>query len=144
MQQYLYGPASVAWHGICRWARALLWLWLSGDTGYSPVHAEIGRRMPPPDLSAIPIGAYDPRFIMTDQHCDPEEALQIHKVLLTAFISALLAPTWFSQAIMSIPPPARPGLGLWAVHLSLYSEDIAVMAHSLLIPGLQAPFPVLQ
>ena len=52
----------------------------AGDTGASAAHAEIGRRMPPPDLSAIPIGAYAPRNIMKEQHCDPEEAVQIHKV----------------------------------------------------------------
>ena len=52
----------------------------AGDTGASAAHAEMGRRMPPPDLSAIPIGAYAPRNIMKDQHCDPEEAVQIHKV----------------------------------------------------------------
>ena len=50
---------------------------------------EIGRRLPPPDLSAIPIGAYDPRYIMDAQHCDPEEAVQIHKVLVFACAQSL-------------------------------------------------------
>lgn len=35
----------------------------------------------PFDLAAIPIGAYSPRFFMNDSHCDPYEALQIHKDL---------------------------------------------------------------
>ncbi len=48
----------------------------AGDTGYFNGFAEIGRRLGPIDLAAIPIGAYAPRSIMHAVHLNPEEAIQ--------------------------------------------------------------------
>jgi L-ascorbate metabolism protein UlaG (beta-lactamase superfamily) len=53
--------------------------WFAGDTGYSEHLAEIGRRMGPIDLAAIPIGAYAPRWFMRGQHVDPAQAVQLHR-----------------------------------------------------------------
>ena len=35
--------------------------WFGGDTAYSDVFKQIGKKFGPIDLSAIPIGAYNPR-----------------------------------------------------------------------------------
>jgi len=48
----------------------------AGDTGYFPGFKEIGERLGPIDLAAIPIGAYSPASIMRFVHLDPKEAIQ--------------------------------------------------------------------
>jgi N-acyl-phosphatidylethanolamine-hydrolysing phospholipase D len=61
-----------------------LHLFFAGDTGYSKDFAEISRRLADRqkdggfDLALLPIGAYEPRWFMAEQHVDPVEALRIH------------------------------------------------------------------
>ena len=50
----------------------------AGDTGYyPPLFKDIGQRLGPFDLAAIPIGAYLPPYMMRFVHSTPEQALQI-------------------------------------------------------------------
>jgi len=53
--------------------------YFAGDTGYSPLFQEIGRRFGGFDVSMIPIGAYNPRWLMHPVHLNPAEAVQVHK-----------------------------------------------------------------
>jgi len=50
-----------------------------GDTGYSSVFKEIGKRLGPFDLSFIPIGAYLPKWFMSPIHISPDQAVLVHK-----------------------------------------------------------------
>ncbi|MCF8467872.1 MAG: MBL fold metallo-hydrolase [Sneathiella sp.] len=50
----------------------------SGDTGYSKVFGEIGKRFGPFDLDIIKIGSYGPGQSWRDIHMTPEEAVQVH------------------------------------------------------------------
>jgi N-acyl-phosphatidylethanolamine-hydrolysing phospholipase D len=52
-------------------------LFFAGDTANNEVFKEIGARLGPFDLAAIPIGAYLPPVIMKASHTTPDEALQI-------------------------------------------------------------------
>jgi len=50
-----------------------------GDSGYWPVFEEIGEKLGPFDLAAIPIGAYAPEWFMSKYHMNPEEAVRVHR-----------------------------------------------------------------
>jgi len=51
-------------------------LFVGGDSGYFDGFAEVGNRLGPFDLAAVPIGAYRPTYIMKPMHTTPEEAVQ--------------------------------------------------------------------
>jgi L-ascorbate metabolism protein UlaG (beta-lactamase superfamily) len=69
--------------------------WFASDTGYDPelFHA-IRARLGPPALAMIPIGAYEPRWFMAAQHCNPAEAVQIHRDVGAAESIAMHWGTW--------------------------------------------------
>jgi N-acyl-phosphatidylethanolamine-hydrolysing phospholipase D len=49
--------------------------YFAGDTGTFAGFEEIGRRLGPFDLAAMPIGAYSPAAMMEPSHLNPEQAL---------------------------------------------------------------------
>jgi L-ascorbate metabolism protein UlaG (beta-lactamase superfamily) len=51
--------------------------YFAGDTAYYEGLKEIGRRLGPFDLTAIPIGPYVPGDFMRSHHTNPEEAIQL-------------------------------------------------------------------
>ena len=53
-------------------------VFFAGDTGYGAHFAAIRERLGAPDLSLLPIGAYEPRWFMKDQHINPDEAVRAH------------------------------------------------------------------
>ena len=75
------------WGGWAVFGPGLHWFF-AGDTGYSRDFADIRQRFAPRqgaaqgggfDLALLPVGAYEPRWFMSDQHVNPEESVRIHR-----------------------------------------------------------------
>ncbi|NGO69853.1 MBL fold metallo-hydrolase [Streptomyces boncukensis] len=79
-------------------------VYFAGDTGYGHWFSQIGRRYPGIDLALLPIGAYDPRWMLRPVHADPEEA-----VLACQDAGARrMAPMHWGTFVLSAEPPLEP------------------------------------
>jgi L-ascorbate metabolism protein UlaG (beta-lactamase superfamily) len=57
-------------------------VYFAGDTGYAQRHfTAIRERCGPPHVALLPIGAYEPRWFMREQHMDPDDAVRAHRDL---------------------------------------------------------------
>jgi L-ascorbate metabolism protein UlaG (beta-lactamase superfamily) len=56
-------------------------LYFAGDTGYGKHFRAIREKLGRADLALLPIGAYEPRWFMRDQHMNPEDAVRAHQDL---------------------------------------------------------------
>jgi len=98
-----FGPVEIHCTPVQHWSRRSLTdynhrLWsgwavaskdfkffFSGDTGYTHWFKKIGDTLGPFDASAIPIGAYAPRWFMKDAHMNVEDAIKAHTDLQSLF-----------------------------------------------------------
>lgn len=71
--QSLWGGYVVDFHGLK--------IYFAGDTGYESHFKEINKRFGAMDLSLLPIGAYEPRWFLKDNHMNPRDALIAHQEL---------------------------------------------------------------
>ncbi|MER6233408.1 MULTISPECIES: MBL fold metallo-hydrolase [Streptomyces] len=79
-------------------------IYFAGDTGYGHWFKEIGRRYPDLDLAMLPIGAYEPRWWLSDVHTDPEEAVQAYADLG----ARAMAPMHWATFLLSAEPVLEP------------------------------------
>ncbi len=99
----------------------------AGDSGFTPHFKEIGDKLGPFDLSAIPIGAYEPRWFMKHHHICPEEAVQAH---LDARSRKSVAIHWGTFILTDEPldePPKR--LKEAKEGLNVPPDDFVVLKH---------------
>lgn len=80
-------------------------IYFAGDTGYDASQfREIHRLFGNVDVCLLPIGAYAPRWMMGEQHIDPEEAVK-------AFVDLggyVLVPMHYGTYDLSDEPPGEP------------------------------------
>jgi N-acyl-phosphatidylethanolamine-hydrolysing phospholipase D len=79
-------------------------LWFAGDTGYTPSLREIGKRLGPFDVAAVPIGGYSAYEGKHPNHVNPEEALQ----LFEEENARLMVPIHFGTFDLNREPFAEP------------------------------------
>jgi L-ascorbate metabolism protein UlaG (beta-lactamase superfamily) len=72
-------------------------VYFAGDTGFGPHVQEIREQFGPMRLALLPIGAFNPRWVMAPIHMSPEEAVHAHGILAAATSIAIHFGT-FRQA----------------------------------------------
>lgn len=75
-----------------------------GDSGYYSGFKEIGERLGPFSIAALPIGGYEPRDLMKEVHMTPEEAIQAHEDLG----AGILLPTHYGCFPLTDEDPTEP------------------------------------
>ncbi|WPG99765.1 Hypothetical protein R9X50_00258400 [Acrodontium crateriforme] len=109
-------------------------LWFGGDTGYRsvpelpddefdydekyshlptcPAFKQIGELRGPFDLGLIPIGAYDPRFVMSPMHANPYDSVNIFADTKCARALGIHWGTWVltSEEVMEPPKALKRAL----------------------------------
>ncbi len=79
-------------------------VYFAGDTGYGHWFTEIGRRCPGIDVALLPVGAYEPRWMLKPVHTSPEEAVRA-----CADVGArAMAPMHYATFLLSAEPPLAP------------------------------------
>lgn len=100
-------------------------VFFAGDTGYTKSLSEIGTRLGPFDLAAIPIGGYSAYERHHPNHVNPEEALQLFEDVR----GRLFVPIHFGTFDMNREPFAEPPARLMRAALAEGLEDhMAVLA----------------
>jgi len=82
------------------------------DYPHCPAFAEVGSLRGPFDLGLIPIGAYDPRFIMSPMHSDPHDAVNIFQDTKCRKALGMHWGTWVltEEAVLEPPKKLREAL----------------------------------
>jgi L-ascorbate metabolism protein UlaG (beta-lactamase superfamily) len=78
-------------------------LFFSGDSGFGPHFAEIGRRLGPFDVTMMEIGAYDSAW--ADVHMGPEQAVRAHELVG----GVLMLPVHWATFNLALHPWTEPG-----------------------------------
>ena len=109
-------------------------LFFAGDTAYSKDFIDIRQHFAPHhaphegggfDIALLPIGAYEPRWFMKDQHANPEEAVQIFEDL---GCKQALAVHWGTFPLTDEPLDEPPrALALARGRKGLKEEDFFVL-----------------
>ena len=79
-------------------------VYFGGDSAYEGHFAEIEQLLGPPDISLLPVGAYQPQYMMKEAHMNPSEAVQaFHDLKSQTFI-----PIHYGTYSLSDEPLGEP------------------------------------
>lgn len=118
-------------------------LFFAGDTAYSRDFADIRRHFAQDhlhehgggfDMALLPIGAYEPRWFMKDQHCNPAEAVQIFKDLGA---KRAIGVHWGTFQLTDEPldePPRELSRALQAQNVSAERFQVLAIGQTQLVP----------
>ncbi len=81
-------------------------VYFAGDTGYHSHFEQIRERLGPPSVALLPIGAYEPRWMMQYQHMNPDDAVRAH-LDLGARVSLAMHHATFQLTDEAIDQPVR-------------------------------------
>jgi N-acyl-phosphatidylethanolamine-hydrolysing phospholipase D len=119
----------------CGWGVAAVShrLYFAGDTAYHPQFSEVAQRAGPFDVVLMPIGAYDPAWLMQPVHMNPEEAVAAYQDLIRAAPdrgTRFVPMHWGTFKLTDEPLDEPPGriLEAWA-RAELPPERCHVLAH---------------
>jgi len=77
----------------------------AGDTGYFQGFREYGKKLAPIDVALLPIGAYEPRWFMREQHINPAEAYRAFRELGARYLIPMHWGTFkLSFEPLDLPP----------------------------------------
>jgi N-acyl-phosphatidylethanolamine-hydrolysing phospholipase D len=100
-------------------------LWFAGDTGYTKSLREIGKRLGPFDVAAIPVGGYSAYEGNHPNHVNPEEAVQ----LFEEQNARLMVPIHFGTFDLNREPFAEPPTRLLKAAVSRGLEEyVAILS----------------
>lgn len=121
------------WCGFALRAEACR-VFYAGDTGFHPEFPRIGEQLGPFDLSALPVGAYEPRWFMNPVHMNPDEAveafLSLHAPHETTLEGTMVGVHWGTFRLTDEPllEPPRRTMAAWD-RRSLPRENLWLLAH---------------
>lgn len=105
-----------------------------GDTARSPHFEAIGERYGPFDLAALPIGAYEPNWLMRRFHVNPEESVEAH---IATRSKLSVAMHWGTFKLTDEPldePPSKLDQALAAKKISTASFRALLHGETLILP----------
>lgn len=96
----------------------------SGDTGFFDGLYDIGEKYGPFDLAAIPIGAYEPRWFMREQHTNPEDAVK----MMDAVRAKKAFPIHWGTFLLTIEPILEPRERLYEAMIDAGKDPLTFLA----------------
>jgi N-acyl-phosphatidylethanolamine-hydrolysing phospholipase D len=127
-----FGRNRTLW---CGWAMTSVRhrVFFAGDTGYHPQFAEVGQRTGPFDIAILPIGAYDPQWLMQPVHMNPQEAVTAYQDLIRSGadrVTRFVPMHWGTFKLTDEPLDEPPGrlLDAWG-QAGLPAERCHILAH---------------